>query len=69
MFFVDPETHAVVAHQADPEGKLQANNGVFAGKLPPEMGVANTAVKWVDGVRPGRSLRRSVACPSADGQG
>ncbi len=46
MLFVDPPTHSVVANQADREGKLQAKEGVFVGTLPPEMGTANTAIKW-----------------------
>ena len=46
MFFVDPETRAVVANQADHEGKLVAKGGLFVGKLPPEVGPANTAIRW-----------------------
>jgi hypothetical protein len=46
MLLVDPETHEAVANQPDREGKLQAKDGVFVGKLPPEMGSANTAIKW-----------------------
>ncbi len=46
MFFVEPETRAVVANQADHEGKLQAKDGVFVGNLPPEVGPANTATLW-----------------------
>jgi hypothetical protein len=46
MFFVDPATQEVVANQADREGKLQAKDGVFVGKLPPEMAPANTATRW-----------------------
>jgi len=46
MFFVDPDTHALVANQADQEGKLRAKDGVFVGNLPPETSPANTAIKW-----------------------
>jgi hypothetical protein len=46
MFFVDPDTHMVVANQADREGKLHAQDGVYVGQLPAEMGTANTAVHW-----------------------
>jgi hypothetical protein len=46
MFFVEPETHAVVANQADQEGRLQGNDGVFVGQLPAELGPANTAIRW-----------------------
>ena len=46
MILVDPQTHTAVANQADLEGKLQAKDGVFVGKLPPEMGLANTASNW-----------------------
>jgi hypothetical protein len=46
MLFIDPETHAVVANQADQEGKLQARDGVYEGTLPPELTPANTAFSW-----------------------
>jgi hypothetical protein len=46
MFFVDPETSEVVANQADTEGKLTKHGAVWTGKLPPEIGAANTAVRW-----------------------
>lgn len=46
MFFVDPDTHEVVANQADREGKLHPKDGVYVGELPAEMGTANTAVHW-----------------------
>jgi hypothetical protein len=46
MFFVDPDTHMVVANQADREGKLHPQDGVYVGQLPAEMGTANTAVHW-----------------------
>jgi len=46
LFFIDPETHAVVANQADGEGKLAAREGVYTGKLPSEIMPANTAIQW-----------------------
>jgi hypothetical protein len=46
LLFVDPETRYAVANQADAEGKLKPLDGVFAGTVPPELGVANTATKW-----------------------
>src|SRR5215510_6272211 len=46
IFFVDPETHTVVANQADKEQKLVLRDGVFVGKLPNEISPANTAINW-----------------------
>src|SRR5271168_2909081 len=46
MFFVDAETRAVVANQADAEGKLTQRGAVWTGKLPQEIGPANTAIQW-----------------------
>src|ERR1041384_5471850 len=40
----------VIANQADLEGKLAASQGVWSGKLPAEIAVANTAIEW-GGVR------------------
>lgn len=50
MLFADQRTHQVVANQADKEGRLHEQNGVFVGQLPPEMPIANTGVDWA-GVR------------------
>jgi hypothetical protein len=46
MMFVDPSSHRIVANQADAEGKLHAEDGVFVGSLPPDQPVANTATTW-----------------------
>ena len=46
LLFVDPDTRYAVANQADAEGKLKPLGGLFAGTVPPELGVANTALKW-----------------------
>jgi hypothetical protein len=46
MLFVDGETRSIVASQADSEGKLTPQGGVFVGTLPKDVGVANTAMEW-----------------------
>jgi len=46
MMFVDPGTHEVVANQAGTGGELTQHGAVWTGKLPAEMGVANTALQW-----------------------
>jgi hypothetical protein len=46
MLFADPDSRDVVANQADAEGKLREEEGVWVGTLPDEVGVANYAVEW-----------------------
>jgi hypothetical protein len=46
MLFVDPDTQFAVANQRDGEGKLTAQGDVFIGRVPPDMGVANTSLDW-----------------------
>ena len=46
IMFVDPPSRFIVANQADADGALEAQNGVFVGKLPLAQNVANTAVVW-----------------------
>lgn len=46
ILFVDPNSRNAVANQADLEGKLVAQDGVFIGKLPNEMNASNTATDW-----------------------
>ncbi len=46
MLFADPETRAVVANQADQEGRLRPQGAVFTGALPPQAIIANTAIDW-----------------------
>ena len=46
LFFVDPETRAVVANEPDPDGILHATNGVYVGTLPREIIVSNAPVEW-----------------------
>jgi hypothetical protein len=44
--FVDPQTRALVANQADAEGRLKQVGELWVGTLPAEIGIANTATKW-----------------------
>lgn len=46
MFVVDPDTHFVVANQADAQGKLQRAGEVWTGELPKEISPANSATDW-----------------------
>jgi hypothetical protein len=46
LFFVDPETRAVVANEPDPGGVLHAANGVYVGTLPKEIIVSNAPIEW-----------------------
>ena len=46
MIFVDPQSRFAVANQADGGGVLAAQNGVFAGTLPNDVIIANTATDW-----------------------
>ena len=46
LFFVDPETRAVVANEPDSEGVLHAANGVYVGTLPQEIIVSNAPIEW-----------------------
>lgn len=46
MLFVDPRTRSVVGNQSDAEGMLKPAAGVFIGKLPPSVPMANTACRW-----------------------
>jgi len=46
ILFADPKTRAVIASQADPEGLLTPQDGVFVGTLPPEETIAGTAKDW-----------------------
>jgi hypothetical protein len=46
LFFVDPETRAVVANEPDPGGVLHAADGVYVGTLPDEVIVSNAPVEW-----------------------
>jgi len=46
MFVVDPETHYVVANQADTQGKLRKAGDVWTGELPKEITPSNSATEW-----------------------
>jgi hypothetical protein len=46
LFFVDPETRAVVANEPDSDGVLHATNGVYVGTLPQEIIVSNAPIEW-----------------------
>lgn len=46
LLFADPATRVVAANQPDKEGRLRPQGEVFAGTLPPEVVIANTATEW-----------------------
>lgn len=46
VMLVDPTTRAVFANQADAEGQLTWAGGIYVGSLPPDVPMANTALKW-----------------------
>jgi hypothetical protein len=46
LFFVDPESRAVLANEPDSAGVLHAANGVYVGTLPKEIIVSNAPVDW-----------------------
>ena len=46
LFFVDPETRAVVANEPDAGGLLHASGGLYVGTLPQEIIVSNAPVEW-----------------------
>lgn len=46
IMLVDPQSRELIANQADAEGELKAQDGVFVGLLPADQNVANTAVEW-----------------------
>jgi hypothetical protein len=46
LFFVDPETRAVVANEPDSDGILQPSNGLYVGMLPQELIVSNAPIEW-----------------------
>jgi hypothetical protein len=46
LLFVDPPTRMAVANRADAGGVLEPRAGVFAGRLPDDVGIANTAMEW-----------------------
>jgi hypothetical protein len=50
MMFVEPSTRRVMTNQADAQGLLKAERGVYVGRLPEDVTFANTSVDWA-GVR------------------
>jgi hypothetical protein len=46
MFFVDPETRAVIANEPDAGGVLHDQDGVFVGTLPQSVIIANAPTEW-----------------------
>jgi hypothetical protein len=46
LLFVDPSSRMAVANRADKEGVLEPRAGVFVGRLPDDVGIANTAIEW-----------------------
>jgi hypothetical protein len=46
MLFVDPVTRTAVANEGDAQGALHRSEGVFAGRLPDAVPIANTATEW-----------------------
>lgn len=46
VLLVDPTTRSVFANQADPEKLLKPEGGIFVGKLPEKINIANTALDW-----------------------
>jgi hypothetical protein len=47
---VDPDSRDAAANQADKEGRLAQHGALFIGRIPADVGVANTATRWA-GVR------------------
>lgn len=46
MLMVEPASRRVVANQADAQGHLRAEDGVYVGELPTSQTLANTALDW-----------------------
>lgn len=46
IMLVDPGSRMIAASQADAAGVLQAEDGIFVGRLPESDNMANTAVEW-----------------------
>lgn len=46
MLFVDRATRQVVANEPDKKGLLRERNGLFTGRLPEKVNVANTSTQW-----------------------
>jgi hypothetical protein len=46
MMLVDPKTRFIVTSEADTDGLLKADHGVFTGRLPEDKNIFNTTVEW-----------------------
>lgn len=46
VIFVDMKSRFVVANQADAEGNLKQQEDMFAGTMPPDIMLGNTAMEW-----------------------
>ena len=50
IMLVEPSTRRMIANQADAQGLLKAEQGVFTGRLPDDVSFANSSLEWA-GVR------------------
>jgi hypothetical protein len=50
LLFVEPQSRLLIANQADAQGALRAEGGLFVGRLPDGVPMANTGTEW-SGVR------------------
>ena len=50
IMFVEPSSRRVIANQADAQGVLKVEQGVFVGHLPDDVSFANSSLDWA-GVR------------------
>ena len=46
ILLADPESRTVFANEGDREHQLEARGGLFVGKLPASVNIANTATEW-----------------------
>ncbi len=46
MMFIDQQTGSFVANENNNDETLESSGGLFIGKLPTEIGAANTAIEW-----------------------
>ncbi len=46
VLLVDPGNRVTVANMPDPDQKFQESGGLFAGKLPADLLIANTSIQW-----------------------
>jgi hypothetical protein len=46
IMFVDAPSRSIVANESDGKGVLASKEGVFAGVMPADQNIANTAVEW-----------------------